>query len=45
MRATTFCETVGDVEAEALINTMRHSLTEVETETADDTLRDVNPKA
>ena len=29
LRPTTFCETVSDVKAEALVNTMHHSLAEL----------------
>ena len=36
-----FCETVVDVEAEALVIAMHHSLEEVEAETHKETLRDV----
>ena len=32
---------MGDVEVEALVNTLYHSLAEVEAETPGDTLRDV----
>ena len=45
MRPTTFCKTVGDVETEAHVNTMHHSLAEVEAERRGDTLRDVEVEA
>lgn len=45
MRPATFCETVGDVETEVLINTMHQSLAEVEAETPGDPVRDVEAEA
>ena len=45
MKATTFCESVGDLEGEALVFTMHHILTEAKVETACDTLGDVETKA
>ena len=44
-RPTTFCETVGHVEAVVLLNTMHYSLAEIKTETPVCTLPDVNAKA
>ena len=44
-RTTTFCETVGHVEAVVLLNTMHYSLAEIKTETPVCTLPDVNAKA
>ena len=45
MRSTLFGETVGDMEAEALVKTMHQSLAEVEAEKPFYTLRDVETKA
>ena len=45
MRPTTFCETVGDVEAVVLLNTMHYSLPDIKTETPVCTLPDVDAKA
>ena len=45
MRPTTFCETVGDVEAVVLLKTMHYSLAEIKTETHVCTLPDVDAKA
>ena len=44
-RPTTFCETVGHVQAVVLLNTMHYSLAEIKTETPVCTLPDVNAKA
>ena len=38
MRPTFFCETVADVEDEALVNTMHYSLAEIEGETSGDSV-------
>lgn len=45
MRPNSFGETVADVEVEGLVNTLHHSLTEVEAETPGDTLCDVKAEA
>ena len=45
MRPTNFCETVGDVEAVVLLNTIHYSLAEIKTETPVCTLPDVHAKA
>ena len=44
LRPTTFCETVGDLEAVVLLNTMHYSLAEIKTETPVCTLPDVDAK-
>ena len=41
MRLKPFCETLGDAEAEALVNTMHPSQAKLEAQKAGDTLRDV----
>ena len=41
MRPTTFCETVGDVDAEGLVIKIHPSLAKVKAERPGDTLRDV----
>ena len=45
MRPTSFYETVGDLEGEALVITMHHSLAEVEAEKGGHTLRNVETEA
>ena len=45
MKPTTFCETLGNAEGEALVITMLYSLAEGEVETPGDTLRDVEAEA
>ena len=45
LRPTLFCETVVDMEAETLVNTIHYSLRKVEAETLVDTLSDMDPKA
>ena len=45
MRPTTFRKTVGDVETDAHVNTMHHSVAEVEAERRGDTLRSVEVEA
>ena len=45
MRPTTFCKTLGDAEAEALVITMHPSLAKVEAERPGDTLRNVETEA
>ena len=45
LRPTTFCETVGAVEAVVLLNTMHYSLAEIKSETHVCTLPDVDAKA
>ena len=45
LRPTTFCETVGDVEAVVFLNTMHYSLAEIKTETPLCTQPDVDAKA
>ena len=44
-RPTTFCKTVGDVQAVALLNTINYSLAEMKAETPVCTLPDVDAKA
>ena len=41
MRPTIFCETVGDVEAQAPVITIHHNLAQVKAETPREILRDV----
>ena len=45
LRPTLFCQTVVDMEAETLVNTMNYSLPKVEAQTLVDTLSDMDPKA
>ena len=45
LRPTLFCQTVVDMEAETLVNTMHYSLPKVEAQTPVDTLSDMDPKA
>ena len=45
LRPTLFCQTVVDMEAETLVNTMNYSLPKVEAQTPVDTLSDMDPKA
>ena len=45
MTPTLFCMTVGNVEAETLLNTIQYSLPEVEAQTTVDALRDMDAKA
>ena len=45
LRPTLFCQTVVDMEAETVVNTMHYSLLKVEAQTPVDTLSDMDPKA
>lgn len=45
LRLTLFCETVVDMEAQTLVNTMYYSLPKVEAQTPVDTMSDMDPKA
>ena len=45
MLATTFCESVGDLEGEALVFTMYQILTEAKVKNASDTVGDVETEA
>ena len=45
LRPTSFYETVVDMEAETLVNTMHYSLLKVKTQTPVDALPDMDPKA
>ena len=45
LRPTLFFETVVDMEAETLVNTMHYSLLKVEAKTPVDTLSDMDSKA
>jgi len=45
LRPAIFCQTVGDLEAEAVINTIHYSQAEVKAQTLVDFLRDVKAKA
>ena len=45
LRPNNFGETVGDVSAQAKVNTLHHSLAQVQAKTPGDTLRDVKAEA
>ena len=45
LRPTLFCETVVDIKAQTLVNTMYYSLSKVEAQTPFDTMSDMDAKA